>query len=345
VVATYSAEEIIELTGARMACGMLPDEVGEVATDTRADLAGAWFVALCGKTFDGHDFIGDAFSAGALGCIVADRPSYPIAATSFPLLAVDDTEEALGKLARNWRRRTRKKLILVAATSLNEVSKMALAVYEELDRALLLHTSEVPSSGDFSAPAVAVSEQGIQLSTQFSLDPSAAFPTSQTFECTEAAQSFLANWKINVSEILSRFLNLPDEVEYIVADFSPLPLDRARFIIECLSPNALILSRDSFEYARLSLPDEGLLRFKIDLVEAVKAGKGQVYSTNAGLAEKLEVNLIHCPEATITRPLEIGESAEAIDKAADAAVVNFDDEPEEEIESGYFSEVFRQFGV
>ncbi|MBS1989226.1 MAG: hypothetical protein JSS83_01845 [Cyanobacteria bacterium SZAS LIN-3] len=116
MTALFTGEEIIDLTGARMACGMMPDEAGPIAVDTREPMEGAWFVALGGSTYDGHDFLGDAFSAGALGCIVADRPNYPIASTSFPLLAVDDTEEALGILARNWRRRTLKKLCLVAAT-------------------------------------------------------------------------------------------------------------------------------------------------------------------------------------------------------------------------------------
>lgn len=291
MTASYSAEEIIELTGARMASGMLPDEFGEIAVDTRVDLDGAWFVALCGKTFDGHDFIGDAFSAGALGCIVADRPSYPIAATSFPLLAVDDTEEALGKLARNWRRRTRKKLILVAAQNVEEVSGTALSLYEELDQALLLHTSEVPSSGDFSAPPLAVGE-GMQLHTQFSLDPSAAFPTRQSFECTTAVQSFLANWKINVSEILCRFLNLPDEVEYVVADFSPIPLDRAGYVIECLAPNALVLSPESFEFARLTMSDNDFLNFKNGLIAAVRSGKGRVFSTDSAQAANLQVEFL-----------------------------------------------------
>ncbi len=109
-----------------MAVGMLPDDAGPIAVDTREAMEGAWFVALAGRTYDGHDFLGDAFSAGALGCIVVDRPSYPIASTSFPLLAVEDTEQALGQLARNWRRRTLKKLCLVASTGEAEWSQATL---------------------------------------------------------------------------------------------------------------------------------------------------------------------------------------------------------------------------
>jgi UDP-N-acetylmuramoyl-tripeptide--D-alanyl-D-alanine ligase len=105
----------MEITGARLAVGMIPDEPAAIYHDTRIMPEGAWFIALVGPQFDGHDFIGDAFSQGALGCIVTERASYPIASTSFPLLAVDDTQIALGQLARNWRKRLSPKVILVIA--------------------------------------------------------------------------------------------------------------------------------------------------------------------------------------------------------------------------------------
>lgn len=107
MTATFSAEDILEITGGRLAQGMMPDEsdAAELCIDTRELKEGSWFVALPGEQFDGHDFLGDAFSAGALGCIVSERGSYPIASSSFPLIAVDDTLTALKSLARNWRRR------------------------------------------------------------------------------------------------------------------------------------------------------------------------------------------------------------------------------------------------
>lgn len=294
LAAVYSAEEIIELTGARVAVGMVPDEAGEVATDTRSELSGSWFVALVGKTFDGHDFIGEAFSAGALGCIVADRPSYPIAATSFPLLAVDDTEEALAVLARNWRRRTRKKLVLVAATDLSTVSPLAQSMYEALDRSLIQTAATVSASNDFSAPtSTEAPARGPHFSTQFSLDPAAAFPPSNPLFCgEETAQSVLSNWKLNCSDILGRFLNLPDEVEYLVADFSPLPLDRAVWLIEALSPNALLIGEDSFAYARMSTQAPDVLSLQEQMVEAMAKVKGKAFTDSETLAERLQIELI-----------------------------------------------------
>jgi hypothetical protein len=111
--AVFTAEEIMDITEARIAVGMMHEDLGEICTDTRHLKEGQWFIALPGQQFDGHDFLGEAFSCGAIGCIVEERTSYPIASTSFPLLAVPDTEEALKKLARNWRKRLNPRIAMV----------------------------------------------------------------------------------------------------------------------------------------------------------------------------------------------------------------------------------------
>lgn len=118
MVATFTAEEILEITTGRLAQGMMPDEsdAAELCIDTREIKEGAWFVALRGDRFDGHDFLGDAFSSGALGCIVSERGSYPIASSSFPLIAVDDTLAALKSLARNWRRRLNPTVVAITGS-------------------------------------------------------------------------------------------------------------------------------------------------------------------------------------------------------------------------------------
>lgn len=118
MVAQFTAEEIVELTGARLAQGMMPDdELGGISSDTRTLQEGDWYLALSGgEHFDGHEFLGDAFAAGALGCIVEERGHYPIASTQFPLLAVDNTYEAFQQLARNWRRRLNPRVVAVSGS-------------------------------------------------------------------------------------------------------------------------------------------------------------------------------------------------------------------------------------
>lgn len=73
-----------------------------ISTDTRSVLPGDAFLALSGDTFDGHDFLAIAVEAGAIAVIV----SRPEAATGLgvPVFTVDNTLQALGRLARYRRR-------------------------------------------------------------------------------------------------------------------------------------------------------------------------------------------------------------------------------------------------
>ncbi len=82
--------------------------VSGVSTDSRRLVPGDLFIALRGEHFDGYNFVGNAAQAGAAAALVnADscqgKPQQP--APGIPLLLVDDTRLALGKLAGWWRRR------------------------------------------------------------------------------------------------------------------------------------------------------------------------------------------------------------------------------------------------
>jgi hypothetical protein len=270
VTALFTAEEIIELTGARMAVGMLPDEAGPIAVDTREAMEGAWFVALNGETYDGHDFLGDAFSAGALGCIVVDRPNYPIASTSFPLLAVDDTEQALGTLARNWRRRTLKKLCLVASSGGSDWSKATLE--------LGAHFAGLRGEKHLS-------------------------------------ESFL-DWRTKVSTILAQFLNLGEDQDFLLAEFAPMPLTQAPWLVSQLLPNLLLLPAEAFEFARLSLGAEETKRLKEEVARVLLAlnkpdlpRQYQVATDDPELAGKLQVECLAglCDES-LSLPMGLAKS-------------------------------------
>jgi UDP-N-acetylmuramoyl-tripeptide--D-alanyl-D-alanine ligase len=86
----------------RIAAGIGGDLVGDggivvdrVATDSREDLGGALFVAICGENFDGHTFAAAAVEAGASAVVVARRSGSDVASR----IEVDDTGEALLGLA------------------------------------------------------------------------------------------------------------------------------------------------------------------------------------------------------------------------------------------------------
>lgn len=71
-----------------------------VSTDSRTVSEGDLYVALVGERFDGHDFVADAFSRGALGAVVSGPAAGDPAGRLYP---VPDTLVALGQLA-GWRR-------------------------------------------------------------------------------------------------------------------------------------------------------------------------------------------------------------------------------------------------
>jgi UDP-N-acetylmuramoyl-tripeptide--D-alanyl-D-alanine ligase len=77
-----------------------------ISTDSRTVGKRQLFWALKGETFDGHDFVEEAMKRGAVGVVVnrdkaADLPTN----TRASVIGVQDTLQALGDLARWWRRR------------------------------------------------------------------------------------------------------------------------------------------------------------------------------------------------------------------------------------------------
>lgn len=93
--------------GAALGLPPLAGPVSGVSIDTRSLRPGDLYVALRGERFDGHDFVEDAFAAGACGAVVqvgASGCGLSAAKPARPLYQVRDTLEALGGLAREVRR-------------------------------------------------------------------------------------------------------------------------------------------------------------------------------------------------------------------------------------------------
>ena len=96
-------EEVARFSGGRLVKGdpMLP--VDRLHTDTRTLAAGDCFVALQGDRFDGHTFVPQVKSHGAVAALI----SSPLAASDLPpdlgLVEVPDTLEALQRFAANYR--------------------------------------------------------------------------------------------------------------------------------------------------------------------------------------------------------------------------------------------------
>ncbi len=83
-----------------------------VSTDTRSLQAGDLYIALQGDLFDGHDYIQQAEQAGAVAAIV-----HKDVITQLPLIKVEDTRKALGKLAADKRRGFKNKVIGITGSN------------------------------------------------------------------------------------------------------------------------------------------------------------------------------------------------------------------------------------
>ncbi|HLD08687.1 MAG TPA: UDP-N-acetylmuramoyl-tripeptide--D-alanyl-D-alanine ligase [Methylophilaceae bacterium] len=105
-----------------------------VGTDSRSLSRGQLFVALKGEHFDGHAYVQQSLSQGALAAMVSvDQPGLS------PILLVKDTRLSLGDLAAYWRRKFA--IPLVAITGSNGKT----TVKEMLASILHAHTGDAGS--------------------------------------------------------------------------------------------------------------------------------------------------------------------------------------------------------
>ena len=110
-----------------------------VSKDTRTINSGDLYIAIKGENFDGHRFIAQAKTAGAVAAMVSEPQS-----AELPQLCVADTRLALGQLAshwaQQWRHASQKKLIGVTGsngkTTVKEMCRHVLASAAGEDRVL-----------------------------------------------------------------------------------------------------------------------------------------------------------------------------------------------------------------
>ena len=111
-----------------------------VGTDSRSVTPGELFVALRGERFDGHQFLGAAYAAGAAGAVV-DEAGAAQAPQALPLIVVNDTHKALSQLAYTWRSRFSGPLVAITGSSGKTTVKEMLA-------AILRHATQDAKSAD-----------------------------------------------------------------------------------------------------------------------------------------------------------------------------------------------------
>ena len=82
-----------------------------LSTDTRTINGGELFLALKGPNFDGHNFIKAALEKGAVACLVQDKVDAENVVTT------RDTHQALGLLAKAWRKKFNKPVFAITGSN------------------------------------------------------------------------------------------------------------------------------------------------------------------------------------------------------------------------------------
>ncbi len=88
-------------------------EFTAVSSDSRAIRRGDLFVALKGERFDGHAFVMQAATAGAVAALVERA----VDDSALPQIVVDDTTRALGQLGNYWRRQFESPLMALTGSN------------------------------------------------------------------------------------------------------------------------------------------------------------------------------------------------------------------------------------
>ncbi len=99
----FTVEDVVRGTQGALVGGDLSVPVSGVSIDTRTLGVGEAFFAIVGHRQDGHAFVSDAAARGAACLVVSSLPDD--LGTSTPLVLVDDTTRALGRLAAYHRAR------------------------------------------------------------------------------------------------------------------------------------------------------------------------------------------------------------------------------------------------
>jgi UDP-N-acetylmuramoyl-tripeptide--D-alanyl-D-alanine ligase len=120
-----------------------------VSTDSRTTKAGDCFFAISGENFDGHDYVGDAFSKGAACAVVSKDIDYEKTAGKC-LLKVEDTVRALGDLAREYRRQSGYKVIAITGSAGKTTTRQI--IYHALSRRFSVHQSPKSFNNQIGVP-------------------------------------------------------------------------------------------------------------------------------------------------------------------------------------------------
>jgi len=142
----WTFEKVLDATAGR-AEGAHAPELLSVSIDSRTLEPGALFAAIRGDNLDGHDYVGQAFEAGAAAALVAQGAKLDVPGA---LIRVPDTLEALNRLGSTARARSEARVIAVTGSAGKTGTKEALRL--ALGASGRVHASEKSYNNHWGVP-------------------------------------------------------------------------------------------------------------------------------------------------------------------------------------------------
>jgi UDP-N-acetylmuramoyl-tripeptide--D-alanyl-D-alanine ligase len=123
--------------------------IAGVSTDTRTIQKGDCFFALAGGNFDGHNYVHQAFAKGA-ACAVVERAIEARGPADGPVLRVRNTIQALGDLARAYRRMSGFKVVALTGSVGKTTTRQI--VHHVLGRRFRVHQAQKSFNNNIGLP-------------------------------------------------------------------------------------------------------------------------------------------------------------------------------------------------
>jgi UDP-N-acetylmuramoyl-tripeptide--D-alanyl-D-alanine ligase len=138
-----------ESCNGQLVAGQRSASVSRVCTDSRLARPGDLFIAICGDRFDGHDYLTDALGQGAEAAVVS-RSRLGQAEVAGPRIEVEETRDALGRLAARYRQDFELQVIAIGGSNGKTGTKEIVATV--LGQRLETLSSEASFNNDIGVP-------------------------------------------------------------------------------------------------------------------------------------------------------------------------------------------------
>ena len=127
--------ELLSVITPKQILGSTDIDITGIQFDSRKVVEGNLFVAQVGTAVDGHEYIASCIEKGAKAIVLSNPDYLPAESNAVTYILVDNTDEALGRMASKWFGEPSKQLVLVGVTGTNGKTTIATLLYK-LTRAL-----------------------------------------------------------------------------------------------------------------------------------------------------------------------------------------------------------------